>query len=59
MTLVNTPLFIDNDQFIYIDTGSTDTPDYGVPKELVERYNLALLEWESVQDELAEIYKAQ
>lgn len=50
-----TTLFIDNDQFIYIDP--TEEGKFNIPLDLVERYNLALLEWETVQDELAEIFK--
>jgi hypothetical protein len=53
-----TSLFIDNDQFIYIDETHTEK-GFDVPQDVVERYHLALLEWEAVQDELAEIYKAQ
>lgn len=44
-----TSLYTDNtQQYIYIDTDKASD----VPEELVERYSLALLEWEAVQDDL-------
>ena len=49
-------IFPDNEQYLFIDT---ENENIAIPSELYERYNLALLEWETVQDELAEIYKAQ
>jgi len=50
-------IFPDNEQYLFIDT--QHEPATALPNGLLERYTLALLEWETVQDELAEIYKAQ
>lgn len=50
-----TGLYIDNEQYIFID----EEVEGDIPQDLIERYNLALLEWETVQDELSEIYKGQ
>jgi hypothetical protein len=50
-------IYPDNEQYLFIDPQYK--PATALPTGLMERYTLALLEWESVQDELAEIYKAQ
>ena len=53
-----TNLYVDNEQYIFIsDLKGIDDKSYDVSEDLIDRYNLALLEWETVQDELAEIYK--
>lgn len=50
-----TKLYIDNEQYLYLtDEGESN---FTIPQDLEERYHLALLEWEAVQDELQEIYK--
>jgi hypothetical protein len=46
-------IYPDYDEYLFIDTSTTDYP---VSEDLFDRYNLALLEWEAVQDELAKIY---
>lgn len=50
-----TRLYVDNEQYFYIDTEAKGYDD--VPSDLEERYHLALLEWEAVQDELEVLYK--
>lgn len=55
---VNIDLFVDNEQYIYLgELGGDKT--FTIPDSLVERYHLALLEWEAVQDELSDIFKGQ
>lgn len=49
-------IYADNEQYLFVDV---DAKDDNVSGELFARYQLALLEWEAVQDELSEIYKAQ
>jgi len=49
-----TQLYVDNEQYIFIDDEAEGNL---VSDDLKERYNLALIEWETVQDELEEIFK--
>jgi hypothetical protein len=53
---INTLIYTDNEQYLFVDVNAKDD---NVSGELFARYQMALLEWEAVQDELAEIYKAQ
>jgi hypothetical protein len=56
-----TSLYVDNEQYIFIDEANSDSSGQlnDLSPDLVERYTLALLEWEAVQDELSEIYKGK
>ena len=52
-----TDLYVDNEQYIFVDADTKGT--YDISEDLIERYTLALLEWEAVQDELSELYKGK
>jgi hypothetical protein len=49
----------DNDQayFMYATNLTGTAREVEVPEDMFERYSLALLEWDAIQDELNEYYK--
>ncbi len=55
---MNAHLYLDNEQYLFISELDEDH-NVHISEDLHDRYNLALLEWEAVQDELTEIYKGK
>ena len=49
--------FINENYYPILDIEADAEGDWEIPGELYERYKLAELEYDAVQDELAEIYQ--